>query len=250
VNSHWRRLLAAADAPKLRLALACAIAAGVWAVFLAHVVRLFVQDERPPAAPETIEMKLVEIAPPEPERRAIAPTLPAVAPSRNQKHVDAAKPLHSTTQAPVRHETAAPAMTENTRPAIASRPPQDEPVAAPAREKPTTAPAATENTASRDGADAAPASSPAGSTRARLLSQPLPVLPDDLREDAYRAEAIARFDVHADGSIDVELIKPTSNPRLNQILLETLHRWRFFPAMENGRPVDSRQDVRVHFNVS
>jgi periplasmic protein TonB len=61
--------------------------------------------------------------------------------------------------------------------------------------------------------------------------------------------ATARFMIHADGSVDVELIKPTSNPRLNQILLEALHQWRFFPALQNGHPIDSQQDIRVHFNV-
>ncbi|KWK79654.1 hypothetical protein WM16_08975 [Burkholderia ubonensis] len=89
-----------------------------------------------------------------------------------------------------------------------------------------------------------------GNAQARLLSQPLPVLPDDLREDGYQAVAVARFLVHADGTFDIDLVKPTPNPRLNQILLETLRRWRFLPAMDNGRPVESRQDVRVHFNVN
>jgi len=119
-----------------------------------------------------------------------------------------------------------------------------------APEAPAAAAFASGSIANRNAPEASPASSGAGTTQARLISQPLPVLPDDLREDAYRAEAVARFDVHADGSVEVELVKPTQNPRLNQILLEALHKWRFFPAMENGRPIDSHQDVRVHFNVS
>lgn len=93
-------------------------------------------------------------------------------------------------------------------------------------------------------------SAAAGNAQARLISQPLPVLPNDLREDGYQAVAVARFLVHADGTFDIDLVKPTSNPRLNQILLETLRRWRFFPAVESGRPVESQQDVRVHFNVN
>lgn len=32
--------------------------------------------------------------------------------------------------------------------------------------------------------------------------------------------------------------------------LDTLRRWRFFPALRDGRPVESTQDIRVHFNVS
>lgn len=87
------------------------------------------------------------------------------------------------------------------------------------------------------------------SAPARLLSQPLPELPDDLREEGYQFVAVARFVIHADGSFDVQLIHPTPNPRLNQILMQTLHKWRFDPATEAGHPVETHQDVRVHFNV-
>jgi protein TonB len=100
-----------------------------------------------------------------------------------------------------------------------------------------------------ESAASAPSTTASGVTQARLLSQPLPVLPDDLREMAYRAEALARFAVHPDGTFDIRLVTPTQNPRLNQILLETLRKWRFFPAMDNGYPVESHQDVRIHFNV-
>jgi protein TonB len=99
-------------------------------------------------------------------------------------------------------------------------------------------------------APAVAASSPeAAGSAARVIAQPLPVLPDELREDAFQAVAVARFDIHPDGTIDVQLVKSTPNPRLNQLLLEALHRWRFFPAMQGGRPVESSQDLRVHFNV-
>ncbi|MFM0733044.1 TonB family protein [Paraburkholderia sediminicola] len=89
-----------------------------------------------------------------------------------------------------------------------------------------------------------------GDATAHALSQPLPELPDDLREQAYQTVATARFAIHVDGSVEVDLIKPTSNPRLNQILLDALRKWRFFPAMQAGHPVESRQDIRVHFNVN
>jgi protein TonB len=110
--------------------------------------------------------------------------------------------------------------------------------------------ASSATTTSSNGTASTAPPAPSGSTQARLLSQPMPVLPDDLREQGYQVMAVAHFKVHADGTFEVELVKPTQNPRLNQILLETLHRWRFFPAMENGRPVESDQDVRVHFSVS
>ncbi|MEM5387936.1 energy transducer TonB [Paraburkholderia phymatum] len=98
--------------------------------------------------------------------------------------------------------------------------------------------------------DGAPSAASASNAAARSISQPLPALPDDLREQAYQTVATARFTIHVDGSVDVELVKATPWPRLNQLLLEALHRWRFFPALRDGRPVESTQEIRVHFNVS
>ncbi|MCP3707293.1 energy transducer TonB [Paraburkholderia sp. CNPSo 3274] len=112
----------------------------------------------------------------------------------------------------------------------------------------TTAHASAEN-ASATPAPAGSTSAASGDTTAHPLSQPLPVLPDDLREYAYQAIALARFTIHPDGSVDVALVKPTQNPRLNQLLLETLRNWHFFPAMKQGHPVASEQDIRVHFNI-
>ena len=133
-------------------------------------------------------------------------------------------------------------------PAIKPPPTPPEPPSA-AAQQPTPDTAKPADTSTTSAATPSP-SSGTGNAPARLLSQPLPDLPNDLREAAYRATAIARFTVHANGSADVELIHPTPIPRLNQILLDALHRWRFAPAMQNGRPVESHQDVRVHFNVS
>ena len=84
---------------------------------------------------------------------------------------------------------------------------------------------------------------------ARAIYQPKPKIPDDLREDALTAVAVARFHVAADGTATVELVTPTPNPRLNQVLLDTLKTWRFFPATKNGIPVASMQDLRIYVEV-
>ncbi|MDE1012077.1 MAG: TonB family protein [Paraburkholderia fungorum] len=128
--------------------------------------------------------------------------------------------------------------------------PQAQPT--PAAQEPKTAaePPARTAAPSDESANAAPSAKSSGDAAAHSISQPLPELPDDLREQAYQTVATARFAIHADGSVDVELIKPTPNPRLNQLLLEALRKWRFFPAMQAGHPVESLQDIRVHFNVN
>ena len=89
----------------------------------------------------------------------------------------------------------------------------------------------------------------AASQGAQAIVRPMPQIPDDLRQDAFNAVAVVRFHVSADGIATFELAKPTQNPRLNRLLLEKLKEWRFFPAMRDGKPVPSDQDVRITFEV-
>jgi periplasmic protein TonB len=84
---------------------------------------------------------------------------------------------------------------------------------------------------------------------ARAIVAPKPVIPDDLREEAMSVVAVARFTVSSDGTAHVALIQATRNPRLNQILLDTLAKWQFFPAVRNGEPIDSTIDIRIPITV-
>ncbi len=84
---------------------------------------------------------------------------------------------------------------------------------------------------------------------AQAIVRPMPQIPDDLRQEAFNAVAVVRFHVAADGTCTFELTKPTPNPRLNRLLLEKLKEWRFFPAMRDGKPVASDQEIRITFEV-
>jgi periplasmic protein TonB len=84
---------------------------------------------------------------------------------------------------------------------------------------------------------------------AQAMYAPLPKIPDDLREDVFQAEAVAQFTVANDGTMTVTLIKATANPRLNQIVLNTLKRWRFVPASRSGVAIDSVFEVRIPITV-
>jgi protein TonB len=86
-------------------------------------------------------------------------------------------------------------------------------------------------------------------TGARAIYAPAPVIPDDLREDVLQTEAVASFKVSADGNVEVSLTTPTPNPRLNQLLLETLRQWRFFPATRAGVAIDAAFDLRIPITV-
>jgi periplasmic protein TonB len=83
----------------------------------------------------------------------------------------------------------------------------------------------------------------------RAIFKPMPEIPDELRQHPMTRVALARFRIASDGSATVELIEPTSNPLLNRVLLATLQRWRFFPAMAQGRPVASIVDIRIPIEV-
>ncbi len=87
------------------------------------------------------------------------------------------------------------------------------------------------------------------SSGARAIIRPMPQIPDDLREGAFNSAALARFHIAVDGSATVELAKPTPNPRLNRVLLDSLRKWRFIPAIKNGKPVASTEDIIVKIEV-
>ena len=87
------------------------------------------------------------------------------------------------------------------------------------------------------------------SMSARAIYKPLPEIPESVRRRNVEVVAVARFRVTATGTAAVELVEPTSDAELNRALLETLGRWRFFPAMQAGKPVTSTIDIRIPISV-
>ena len=75
------------------------------------------------------------------------------------------------------------------------------------------------------------------------------MIPPELRHHAINLVAVVRFAVAADGSATAELEQATPDLRLNQILLDTFRRWRFFPATRHGQPVASTVTQRVPVRV-
>ncbi len=84
---------------------------------------------------------------------------------------------------------------------------------------------------------------------ARAIIRPMPQIPDDLRDEAFNFTALARFRIAVDGTAEVELAKATPNPRLNRILLDSLRKWLFMPAIKNGKPVASTEEIVVKLEV-
>jgi periplasmic protein TonB len=208
---------------------------------------------RPPASPPTVprrlDIQVIELpaptppaaarpAPPErrslpPPRRLDAPSpRPVLAPSEPRIEVPRAP------APPVAEEPVTPALAATVPVPPAPSPPS----AAPATRVPLTA-----LPPSRGPQDATPGGT--DSMSARAIHKPMPEIPEALRRRTIDLVAVARFRVDATGRAQVELVEPTPDPDLNRALLESLERWRFFPATRAGRPVASTIDVRIPVSV-
>jgi periplasmic protein TonB len=88
-----------------------------------------------------------------------------------------------------------------------------------------------------------------GGSGPRPIYAPVPSIPDEMRDEVMQATAIARFHVGRDGSATVTLVTPTEFSALDELILETLRRWRFQPALRNGAAIDSDAEVRLLITV-
>ncbi|HEX9489818.1 MAG TPA: energy transducer TonB [Stellaceae bacterium] len=180
-----------------------------------------------PSAPAPVEMQVIEL-PPSP---VVMPPLPEAEPPPPPPVVEPEPlPLPEVKAEP-------PPPPPKPRPRPAKPPPSPPPpqAAAPAAPAPAAPPAA----APPDG----------GNMGARVLYQPKPEIPEQLRRRSLELAALARFHIAADGSAQVELVEPTPDPDLNRSLMETLKKWRFFPELRNGKPVASTLDIRIPISV-
>jgi len=83
------------------------------------------------------------------------------------------------------------------------------------------------------------------SKKVEPIYNPLPQIPDDLRQEAFESSAVARFYIASDGKVlKVDLIKPCANPKLNHLLLKSLKNWKFASSS-----IDSTQEIQVNFSV-
>lgn len=78
---------------------------------------------------------------------------------------------------------------------------------------------------------------------------PQPEIPNSLHEDGYKSSCLARFCINCEGKHDVSIIASSGCDEVDEIALQTLRRWKFKPAMLNGKPVQSVRKIRVEFEV-
>jgi protein TonB len=232
------------DEPARRLLFVIPAAFAIWAILLSGFSLILMRTKAPPSELKPIDARLVEIPPVaglQGNGGAVHPSAPAIP---HPKPVPIVKP----------HPLAHPKKVAPMPPVIRSPYGTEKSTEAPSvGEKP----GASTGTATESGESSGGSGTGEGSggglgtdtVGAHAIYAPTPVIPDDLREDVMQTEAVAHFNVSFDGTIEVTLAKPTSSPRLNQVLLETLKQWKFFPAVKNGVAIASSFDVRIPITV-
>ena len=192
-----------------------------------------------PSIPQPSEMQaeLVEEA----EAPKPAPRLAAAQASPKLAAVAAVSPI--TTVTPVTPAT----------PPVQGLPPQATPSVKSASSAdsglPTPTPTSKSNSEQSANTSTLPGSGLGNQSAARALLQPMPHIPESLREEALQAQAVARFSIGVDGVVTVEWVKPTQNTVLNRLLLDTLKNWKFFPEIKDGKPIASTQEIVIKVDL-
>jgi protein TonB len=226
----------ALDDQRWRMLWIVPLSVALWFVILEGFARVLEQSAPPPSESTAVQAQIVELPP---QASSVgAPAHPAAPP----RPIAKPKAVVRHRPTPRHREVIHPPSPSGTAKAT-EQPPQSAPVS-------STPPA---GEASTSHGPASPAGSGfnlgGGASGARAVYAPTPAIPDDLRDQQIDTVAIAHFIVKADGTDDVTLSQPTSIPELNQILLDTLKQWRFFPALRNGVAIDSEFDVRIPITV-
>ncbi len=84
---------------------------------------------------------------------------------------------------------------------------------------------------------------------AMAVECPQPEIPASLHEECYKSCCLARFCITCEGKHQVTLISSSGSDEVDEIALQTLRRWKFKPAMLNGKPVQSVRKIKVEFEV-
>jgi protein TonB len=100
------------------------------------------------------------------------------------------------------------------------------------------------------GSGAGPASGSPVATPLAYGTNPPPPYPATARRRGWEGKVLLRVEVSASGSVrDVVIEKSSGYSCLDEAAQQAVYRWRFKPALQNGRPVPGQVKVPIHFNL-
>lgn len=193
----------------------------------------------PAAAPPPVAL---DVRPPQPNVRKPSMTPPAQAKPSSPLPKAAAQP--PTPPAPPAESTPPEASTQIAPPAPARTPDSNETMVPPRSSAPASAPTAA----------AAPQASQTGTaTRvdAQYLYTPPPAYPRHLRKRGMEGTVLLRVEILANGSAGkVEVIEKSPFAQLDELAREKVRTWRFVPARQGDKAIDSAMTIPVEFRLT
>ena len=84
---------------------------------------------------------------------------------------------------------------------------------------------------------------------AQPLSTPAPKYPYLPRRAEATAEITVAFTISVRGAVTGARVEKSSNPDFNDACLAAIRRWRFAPARQDGRPVETRARQTFIFSL-
>jgi TonB family protein len=79
---------------------------------------------------------------------------------------------------------------------------------------------------------------------------PSPEYPAKLAKSKIKGRAVVRMRIRTTGAVVDPVLVQADNPAFGEAALTSVRQWRFFPAMKNGRPVETVVSLPVVFEPS
>jgi len=89
-----------------------------------------------------------------------------------------------------------------------------------------------------------------GETReAKADHQEAVEIPESLKSQSFKSFVRVKVTITADGKFTVVLRTSSGNADVDKLVLDTLNKWTWKPALKDGETVDSVQQFRVNFSI-
>lgn len=84
---------------------------------------------------------------------------------------------------------------------------------------------------------------------ALAIECPQPALPTEHQEQGIKTRCVARFVIDDQGNHQVTLLTSTGSEEADEMAIDTLRKWKFKPAMLDGKAVKSTRKIRIEFEI-
>lgn len=81
------------------------------------------------------------------------------------------------------------------------------------------------------------------------VGRPVIKMPDDVRRNGGKTFVRVEIEVSADGRTTIQLLTSSGSSDFDSLIQQRLQDWQWEPAVQNGRPVASKQRYKLEFEV-